>query len=160
MPSKSNSQAAAVTTEVLQPPAIPNTPMTTLITQTPSGNLSYSGIHQVQHLLPPVSSPGGKIQTVTLQPSGIPVVPAKQEVVQVPSSEKVVVQNAETLVKISSKMPMSAMQALQKLTPVSTAGLPGSGMLHKILKFHQGLLSNLGRFSPIFLVCKYLQLYF
>jgi hypothetical protein len=124
--------AAVVTTEVLQPPSIPNTPMTTLITQTPSGNLSYTGIHQVQHLLPPVTSPGGKIQTVTLQPSGIPVVSVKQEVARVPSTEKVVVQNAETLVKVTSKMPMSAMQALQKLAPVSTAGLPSSGRLFMI----------------------------
>jgi hypothetical protein len=106
--------------------------MTTLITQTPGGNLSYTGMHQVQHLLPPATSPGGKIQTVTLQPAGIPVVSVKQEVARVPLSDKVVVQNAETLVKVSHNMPISAMQALQKLQPVSTAGLPGSGKLQMI----------------------------
>lgn len=127
MPGKSGNQTAVVTSEVLQPPSLPNTPMTTLITQTPGGNLSYTAVPQVQHLLPTVSSPGGKIQTVTLQPSGIPVVPVKQEVMRVPPSDKVVVQNAETLVKVSNKTPMSAMQTLQKLAPVSTAVLPGSG---------------------------------
>ncbi|XP_028406614.1 forkhead box protein K2-like isoform X2 [Dendronephthya gigantea] len=130
MPSKSTNQTAVVTTEVLQPPSLPNTPMTTLITQTPGGNLSYTGVPHVQHLLPTVSSPGGKIQTVTLQPSGIPVVPVKQEVMRVPTSDKVIVQNAETLVKVTNKTPMSAaMQTLQKLAPVSTAVLPGSGLL-------------------------------
>ena len=129
MPNKTTSQTPTVTTEALQPPSLPNTPMTTLITQTPGGNLSYSGIHQVQHLLPPVSSPGGKIQTVTLQPAGIPMVSAKQEGARVPCSDKVVVQNAETLVKVNSKTPMSAMQALQKLPPVSTVVLPGAGKL-------------------------------
>ena len=132
MASKPTNQTAAVT-EVLQPPSLPNIPMTTLVTQTPGGNLSYTGMHQVQHLLPPVTSHGGKIQTVTLQPAGMPVVSIKQEVVRVPSSDKVVVQNAETLVKVSSKTPMSAMQALQKLPPVSNAVFPGKSQKLSII---------------------------
>ena len=104
--------------------------MTTLITQTPAGNVSYSNIHQVQHLLPPVSSPGGKIQTVTLQPASMSAAVVKQDVTRVPSSDKVVVQNAETLVKVNSKTPMSAMQALHKLPPVTTSVLPGAGGLY------------------------------
>ena len=57
------------------------------------------------------------------------MVSAKQEGARVPCSDKVVVQNAETLVKVNSKTPMSAMQALQKLPPVSTVVLPGAGKL-------------------------------
>ena len=50
-----------------------------------------------------------------------------------PSSDKVVVQNAETLVKVSSKTPMSAMQALQKLPPVSNAVFPGKSQKLSII---------------------------
>ena len=121
LPNKATTQTPAVT-EVLQPPSLPNTPMTTLITQAPGGNLSYAGVTQVQHLLPP--SPSGKIQTVTLQPAGIPVLSVKQDMARVHLSNPV-----EMIAKMSSKTPISALQTLQKLPPASTSVVPGSGML-------------------------------
>ena len=67
-------------------------------------------------MVPPVTSPAGNIQTVTLQPGVVQVSSANLEMGRIPMTDKLIAQNAETLAIVNNKHPIPAVSSSALIT--------------------------------------------